>query len=307
MKRHLLLLNDRNNILFKLDQNDTSFYFYEIDSILKNNNNNILKKILLRTQFNTFFFGSWIKRLDQFDLIIMFDSDLRISYLKTIRKINKKIKIIVYYRNTIATNNNITLEELRKYGCEIWSYNEFDCQKYNLKYNNQVWNKKLIVDNSNFKYDVLFIGRDKGRIELLDELVKYLDDNDLKHYFYLITDKKRSYNRNLNNSNMKYEQYLRLLSESHAVIDLIHDINYGLTIRPLEAMFNNKKLITNFKEIKNYDIFIEQNIFIWNESNTNELIEFLKSNDFVSLNDKLNKYDVDSWLMKFLEDGSDVQ
>ena len=72
-------------------------------------------------------------------------------------------------------------------------------------------------------------------------------------------------------------------------------------------MFNNKKLITNFKEIKNYDFFNKHNIFIWNENNTNELIEFLKLNDFVSVNEQLVKYDVDSWLMRFLEDGSDIQ
>ena len=57
----------------------------------------------------------------------------------------------------------------------------------------------------------------------------------------------------------------------------------GLTIRTLEALFYNKKLITNNESITEYDFYNADNIFIYKEQDCNidALKSFLKKNNVI--------------------------
>ncbi|QYS88749.1 hypothetical protein [Flavobacterium davisii] len=63
----------------------------------------------------------------------------------------------------------------------------------------------------------------------------------------------------------------------HAILDLAHKNQKGLSFRPYEALGLKIKLITNNSDIVNYDFYHPNNIFIFEEINTDKLIEFLKS------------------------------
>ena len=61
---------------------------------------------------------------------------------------------------------------------------------------------------------------------------------------------------------LSYDEVVRLVQKSDYIIDYYTDPLAGLSLRPLEAMFFEKKLITNNVTIRNYDFYSDHNIFI---------------------------------------------
>ena len=100
---------------------------------------------------------------------------------------------------------------------------------------------------------------------------------------------------------MNYEHYLEKLSVSNAVLDLVNTENYGLTLRPLEALFYNKKVITNYREIKLYDFYNKNNIFVIGEDSVDNLNDFLKKPYIELPNNIVESYTFDKWISRFFK------
>lgn len=273
-----------NNIFHKVIRNFGSlFTIFEINKKLKNNIKNA-------------------------NVIIIFDSVVKNSFIKLIRKINPSIRIIIYFRNKFSTvkKRNINIEKLNKLNVEYWTYNLNDAKKFEFNYNNQFWNlnflKKLSLNNA-IKFDMVFLGRNKNRVEILNKLDAFCKKNYLKNFFYLVPYSNNDFDKNKNNEFLKYDKYLEIINSSNVIIDLVTQENYGLTLRPLESMFLQKKIITNYIQIKDYDFYDKNNVFIIGIDDENRLNDFIKS-DFKQLNNEIMyKYTYDGWLDNFNMEG----
>lgn len=239
-----------------------------------------------------------------YDTIIIFDSAIKINVIKSIRFLNKNIRIILYLRNKYSyVNKKIgNIHDLEKYNIEIWSYNDDDCNELGFYYNSQFWNKYLLKKSNKNIYDFVFLGYDKSRTNVLNEIYNYCEKNNLNTYFYIVPKSAYSYDKNTENKYMKYEDYLSVVSSSKCIIDLVSAENSGLTLRPLESLFMRKKLITNFNAIKKYDFYSKKNIFIIGEDNIENLFNFINS-DYEEISDDIvNKYDFNNWITNFEKD-----
>ena len=67
-----------------------------------------------------------------------------------------------------------------------------------------------------------------------------------------------------------------MINESKAILDIVQENQTGITIRPLEALFFHKKLITNNKNIVSYKFYCQNNIFIIGKDDINTLKEFME-------------------------------
>ena len=67
----------------------------------------------------------------------------------------------------------------------------------------------------------------------------------------------------------------------------------------MEALFLERKLITNKTDIKNYDFYNHDNIFILGEDNINEIKEFINKPYKKIDQDIIDYYDFDQWLNRF--------
>ena len=81
----------------------------------------------------------------------------------------------------------------------------------------------------------------------------------------------------------------------------------GLTLRALEALFYEKKLITDNENIKEYDFYNSNNIFILkqdeelNAKKKKELEDFLRK-DFKIVSKEVKKqYTIENWLEKLIK------
>jgi predicted patatin/cPLA2 family phospholipase len=89
---------------------------------------------------------------------------------------------------------------------------------------------------------------------------------------------------------------------SSSVLDLPHPSQSGLTIRVLETLSMDKKIITTSRFIKKHKFYNSDNIFILNkdlESDFNKVREFAKKVDTATKCD-VDEYELGNWLNRLL-------
>lgn len=244
-----------------------------------------------------YWLDSWQTRLDQYDQVVIFDSLLDDYPLDFLYKHKKTIKLC--YRNKLS--NNITHSKMSrnpiflkdKYNCEIWSYSYEDCEKFGLNHYCQfhLIPETAILAPQNVTFDTFFIGRDKGRMSLLIDILKALTSLNINCYFCVVSQKRiKEVGIKFLSAPMAYPNVIRCVKNSLCVIDVVTDTNAGLTYRCLEAAVFKKKLVTNFEGIKRYNFYCRENVFIWGQDDPSELYDFIHSH-YVNMNiDVFNDY-----------------
>ncbi|NUU67347.1 hypothetical protein HQN64_14725 [Enterobacteriaceae bacterium BIT-l23] len=102
---------------------------------------------------------------------------------------------------------------------------------------------------------------------------------------------------------LPYDEYLHEMSSSEFVLDIAHPKQTGLTMRTLEAIAFNKKIITTNDNIKNYDFYEPDKHFILTKENEHQLVDFiqLSSPECYYPQSVLNKYSISNWVARLLE------
>lgn len=267
--------------------------------------NRILRKVILR--YNLYglervLFSGWDAYLDRVNTVILFDTRNAPYICDYIKRRNSQIRLILWYWNPIA--RSVPIERFQDKDIEIWSFDPEDCETYGLRRNTQFFIPENLQDlQSVAGRDVYYVGADKNRAATLAELAKVLDSQQISHHFHLVR-----YKNSTNHSGIEYQQpitYKEVLSNiqaSKAVLDLVGETQSGLTLRPLEALFMKKKLITNMSAITEYDIYNPNNIFILGKDDNANLRSFIESpydeNNHAVL---IKKYSFKNWVKRFYE------
>lgn len=262
--------------------NIENYYIVEQNSFLFR----LLRKLNMLNK--SLFFGIWKYNLKKYDYIILGENGYTSNISKYIKKKNPKCKIIMYYWNILNDEYKKILED--KNIDEFWTFDKSEAEKYNLKYNPQFYSKKIISHNIEINQDVVFMGRAKDRKKELKNLEEIIKKLGIKTNFFIIEKEKDL---------IKYNEYLKQVYTSKCILDYNQEGQVGLTLRPMEALFCQKKLITNNKDIINYDFYNPNNIFVLGIDDINKVKEFIDS-PYQEIDEKiLNYYDYESWLKRF--------
>lgn len=177
--------------------------------------------------------------------------------------------------------------EINLSGFEISTFDKDDAIRYSQKLYNQFFRMKQNTSCEE-EYDFYFIGYEKNRGKLL----KYLKEK-LKNYrcYFKIVHKVAE--------SIPYDQNIANIKKSRCIIEIVQNGQEGITLRPLEAISCCKKLLTNNKNIKQYDFYSPQNIFILGEDAFENIDQFINS-PYLSLQPMINtKYDIANWLNQY--------
>lgn len=287
MKKILILRQKgvNNFLIKKLDFCDVTEYY-------KVNFDNIIYKIIRKLNITFlcgFILGKWINSIKKYNVVILLDFGYSKIVTDSIKKKNKNAKVILYCWNIINREFYSKISKDKNVD-EIWTFDKEDAIKYNLKYNPQFYSKDVILPESNVKYDIIFLGRAKNRKNEILELKEKFESMQLKCDFFIIENEKEC---------IEYDKYLKLISQSKAVLDYNQKSQIGLTLRPMEALFFEKKLITNNKDIVNYDFYNPKNIFILGIDDMKNIKEFINS-DYEKVDQKIiDYYDFENWIQRF--------
>ena len=134
------------------------------------------------------------------------------------------------------------------------------------------------------------MGRPKTRKKDIVDLEKKLKEEGIQTNFKIIENEK---------DYVSYDEYLKMIAESKCILDYNQEGQVGLSLRPMEALFLERKLITNNTDIKNYDFYNHDNVFILGEDNINEIKEFINKPYRKVNQDIINYYDFEQWLKRF--------
>ena len=151
--------------------------------------------------------------------------------------------------------------------------------------------------------DIYFLGTDGGRKTKLLELYEQFQSYHLKSDFHIlvpqILPEDMSRQECFITKPMDYQENLMHIAKSKAVLEVLREGQSGQTLRALECLFYQKKLITNDKSVKEYDYYHPQNIFILDEDDMERLTVFLEE-PFADVSEKMiEKYDCEMWLERF--------
>lgn len=259
---------------------------YNIEELYFLNTDKPLFKLLKKVKISIL--DKWKNEINKYDKFIIFESLYNEKVAKKIKRTKKENKVIVYFWNYIDDNNKYILND--KNIDEFWTFDKNDAKKYNMKYNPQFYTKNVKIQDEQNKYDVLFLGRPKTRKKDIVDLEKKLKEEGIQTNFKIIENEK---------DYVSYDEYLKMIAESKCILDYNQEGQVGLSLRPMEALFLERKLITNNTDIKNYDFYNHDNIFILGEDNINEIKEFINKPYKKIDQDIIDYYDFDQWLNRF--------
>jgi hypothetical protein len=220
------------------------------------------------------------------------------DYLKWLKQQLTSSRLVFWYWNPVKKSL-----PPGKVGINInekWSYSPADCKEYHLSYNSQFYFSSLKLPVAEIHYDVFFLGRDKGRLAELLELKQKFKSLKLNVKFH-ISPNQRLYLRKdgAYQKLISYDSALMEMARSRSILDILSDPMDGLSLRAMESLFHERKLITNSQTIMNYDFYNSQNIFILGKDNLIDLPEFIKSSYKKIEPEIIDSYDFKNWIKRF--------
>lgn len=254
----------------------------------------ILNKSLVAE--NELLYGPWTKNTDKYDKIVVFDSDATPQLLIYFYQVGLAKKVTLYYLNKIADRERKLYQTANKVGIRQATYNIHDVHMYKIKYIPQFWNREMAlgVTASSVEWDITFCGAAKDRYDEIAAVQNIANRNGLKTNFWIVSSKGEP---RTHKNRRSYQSYLQDVQNSNAVLDIVGNDNWGLTWRPLEALFLKKKLITNYTDIKDYDFYqsYKDDVLIITDDNLEDIIPFIKKEYTISF-PELNHYEIAGWL-----------
>ncbi len=249
--------------------------------------------------------NNWKYKLDEYKTIIIFDNGVSEELLKWIKKEDPLCNLKVWLWNVPSEKERI----FKKYA-NVYCFDEKYSLEHNLYFIDQFYFKPVKSNKTTVKYDLSFIGLDKNRYKIIEDIAFYLNRYNRKFYFYIVDEKitkERNYRQAksmfiVRNEKITYKKVLQIVQESKAVLEILKKDQEGLTLRALEAMFYQKKLVTNNKSISKYEWYNPDNVFILGVDNMDKLGGFLDS-PFVNIDKEfLYRHTYKSWLTAITRD-----
>ena len=250
----------------------------------------------------------WKYKISEYDVIFIFDGVRGRDVIEYIRDHNKRARIIIYYINPVDFADRKAPHHYKGLDCEFYTFDPIDAKKFGIKFKPYFYSEEYMVDcdeKVDIKQDVFFVGVDKDRLGIIKDLHKKFEQMNLTDKLMIVATPHKKYSRSDEKwlaKRVPYEKIAENIKQSRAILDIVQSGQSGITLRPMEAMFYNKKLITNNIYIKEYDFYNPRNIFILQERNISELKEFLEL-PTIEINQEIkNKYRFSGgWLKEFWE------
>ncbi|MCH3922275.1 hypothetical protein [Limosilactobacillus sp.] len=242
-------------------------------------------------RFLSCWLNNWKTELNNYNTIIIHASELTNHLPEYIHRINPQIRIIYWYWNPV---NNHTLPRLvTDSNVEFWTFDKGDKKKYHMKFNIQYYTGTTNIQKENVKYDVYFIGHDKGRKKKINDILKKIKNAGLKYKVDILSDNSKRH--------IAYNIVKKRIMAAKAILEVNQKGQTGYTLRALESLFLEKKLITTNKSIVNENFYSSKNIFVVDSDDWGKLPSIITSPYDKTVNHFKNKYDINAWFSNFFD------
>lgn len=320
MKKALLIMPDFFNypsiISKKLEEMG-----YEVKFVNDRPSNNAVVKTFIRLNRNILsiyirkYFDKLLSEIanTSFDLVLLISGQslsFSESMIKELRIRQKKAMFILYQWD--SENNFPYIKKMQRYFDKCFTFEKSDSNK-NVKFLPLFYSdyyKEIGANKNKNIYDFCFIGTaHPKKYMFINKMSKQLSKVYSKQFIYYYLPSKIVYfyrkirNPEFKNAKIKDFHFNPMIGSdfdkiykiSATVLDSPQDGQKGLTIRIIEALGAKKKIITTNKDVKNYDFYSENNIYIYN-GKFNFSSPFF-TEDYVPVEKNIyEKYSIENWL-----------
>jgi len=249
-----------------------------------------------------------------YDLVFIVNCKVFTSnMIQQLRDTQKSAKFVLYMWDSLDLYPNS--KELIPIFDKAYSFDTNDCDKIELLnllplFYHKGYEKlgQEVVPES--VYDILSVCTvHPNRYKIMRVLFPELESEGIRIFSYMFLNKLQYlYNKvfakefkGAKTSEFKFKhlsehEYLALLKKSNTVFDIPHNKQSGLTMRTIETLGAKRKIITTNTNIKKYDFYNENNIFLMSEHNLSGIESFLL-NRYEPINEDIyKKYSLRSWI-----------
>lgn len=245
--------------------------------------------------------------LAHYRLIVLFEEPALFLYLQ--KRIDPQKTKLVMWNWNITNRTWLRGDDPLRRRCENWTFDEVDGRKFGWKLNDQFYfapeHLPQPADPAKRPLTAFSACIDKGRYPMMKEMRQALCSQGVAADFCLVKEPLRRYAPEdaewIRPKGLPYEQFLQHTIQSDLVVEVVQSRQVGITVRALEAVFYNKKLITNNAAIRQTPLHHPNNVLIWEPGAAGKLAEFLQA-EYRPLPEAVKKrYTFETWLENFLK------
>lgn len=151
--------------------------------------------------------------------------------------------------------------------------------------------------------DMLFLGFLKDRKAKMLALHQIISDAGMKPEFVIVENGNQHEDLpfTIRHSYVNYADYLDMVSQSKAILDIMQQGQNGFSMRVMESIFLNKKLVSTNMALLSANFYDPNNILVIDLQNPDEeaLTVFLRSEFHPYSQETRHYYSVGSWINRF--------
>ncbi len=247
-------------------------------------------------------------------LFVVAPETITADFLINFKSKNHKVKTILYLWDSIKNKKNALV--LVEHFDKVVTFDK----------NDSIINRKITFlplfyieaygkycnPRHEISYDLAFIGTaHSGRYNLVSKIIKDIAAENMHNFIFFFSPSKLLFvlkkilTNELNGISIKdisfrpmaSKDVINILGDAHVVIDIEHPNQNGLTMRTIEMLGMQKKIITTNKNVIEYDFYDPINILIIDRKDPSIDVSFLRS-EYQPVDTKIReKYSLSSWLM----------
>ncbi len=194
---------------------------------------------------------------------------------------------------------------LRHSGLKTYTFDPRDAKEFGLELIEQVFRHDPVLEDAAAVKDIdlYFIGTDKGRLPELVRWKELFERQGLHTHFHIVADKRKTYGPKdralVTDDWISYASNLELVRRSKCLLEVLQGTQTGPTMRSIEALFFDCKLITNNASIVDYEFYHPSRIFVIGRDRPEDLQAFLQAPLEVASEELLRKHEIRTWLRRF--------
>lgn len=293
-------LLEKEHIVNHIDINSFKYKYPNLFYKIKN----FFFKLFLKKNLKHIYYGDKIieilKNQAKQDLILTIKGDF-IDNRSIIEFKNHAGKSIAFFNDAMSRYHNI--KNVLPFFDEVYSFEKKDCNKYNLKFKTNFIYQQNEENKEKHKYQLFNISSKDKRTKIILKIAAALQKIDITYKIIIFDNKKKlskSSGVEIIEKPIQLEKVNQFIDESKALLDIHRTKQDGLSFRVFESLGKEKKLITTNQDIKSYNFYNPNNIFVIEGENFEIPKDFFVSNYIPIPNMILKKYLIENWVEEFI-------
>lgn len=255
-----------------------------------------------------FRYGPWKNQLDGYDRIVVMDvaALMDTSLFSFLRSCSASADIFIYSWNMDLSDGQVKIlkEKAERYSCGLYSYDEGFCARHGFTFNTIMFDAGLRCPPVPLECDAVYLGLSKDRLDVVERVARVLTQAGLQLDFTVVgpgaADGMEPYIKQSKNY-VPYQEYLLRIYRSRAIVDIAQHGQLGYSMRVMESIFYDKKLITTNPHVVDAPFFKYGNVLVLDECTSLIEVKEFMARPTAPYGDEIRRYySVEAWADRFI-------